>query len=338
MPLKMTGATPIAAQSDKGQVRDRQLLVPENLPVGTWITVRGTAGGQTHEARLRVCAPVQRRSRVVEHFDDTHLFLTPSWNLKGATAASLSVVLTVPQGWDVKTRRFPIQTKNLPAILEVQLFSNAPAGTEGVLTVALEGLAQPFATAFRVRRVEQQPLVADLQDFHFAWGIARRRGLEMPDPGDTRATFYLDNELSVGRVVKRGFFANPPYIGGIGYTWEETEPFDLPTDPCQFRAFVGIKDGGAPSDGVLFRVEVKDARGVVRAIAEQMGYQGGWRPITGDLSLFAGQRVQLRLIADVGPSGNPQGDWGAWGGPLVQLAVRKLLTDVAPVETKKPRN
>jgi hypothetical protein len=186
--------------------------------------------------------------------------------------------------------------------------------------------------------VEQQPLVADLQDFHFAWGIARRRGLEMPDPGDTRATFYLDNELSVGRVVKRGFFANPPYIGGIGYTWEETEPFDLPTDPCQFRAFVGIKDGGAPSDGVLFRVEVKDARGVVRAIAEQMGYQGGWRPITGDLSLFAGQRVQLRLIADVGPSGNPQGDWGAWGGPLVQLAVRKLLTDVAPVETKKPRN
>lgn len=163
------------------------------------------------------------------------------------------------------------------------MFSNAPAGTEGILTVALEGLAQPFATTFRVRRVEQQPLVADLQDFHFAWGIARRRGLEMPDPGDTRATFYLDNELAVGRVVKRGFFANPPYIGGIGYTWAETELFDLPTDPCQFRAFVGIKDGGAPSDGVLFRVEVKDARGVVRAIAEQMGYQGGWRPISGGI-------------------------------------------------------
>jgi len=128
MPLKMTGATPIAAQSDKGQVRDRQLLVPENLPVGTWITVRGTAGGQTYETRLRVCAPVQWRSRVVEHYDDTHLFLTPSWNLKGTTVESLSVALTVPPGWDVKTRRFAFKRRTFPRFWRFNCFPTRPRG------------------------------------------------------------------------------------------------------------------------------------------------------------------------------------------------------------------
>ena len=336
MPMKMARLAQVTWQCDKGEVRNSQLLVPRNLPVGTWIKIRGTVGDETHETRLRVCSPVYWRSRVVEHYDDTHLFLTPSWNLKGLNVEKLDVVLKAPDGWQANTDRFPINTRNLPQVLEVRLLSSAPSGKEGNLEVALNGLPQPSAATFRLRRVQQQPLIADLRDLHFSWGIARRREPERPALESAGAAFYFDNDFVVGRVSKRGFFIQPPYSGGVGYTWAETEPIKLPTDPCQFRAFVGVKDSDAVSDGMLFRVEVVDARGNRRRVAEQMGYQDGWRLLTADLAPFADQLIQIRLIGDVGPKDNHIGDQGAWGEPIIQLSSLRTLTEASLVAPAKP--
>jgi len=141
----------------------------------------------------------------------------------------------------------------------------------------------------------------------------------MPDPGGTGALYYT-GDLPVGGVTKKGIFMHPPYIGGVGYAWAELKPLTLPNQPCRFHTFIGIRDGGDPSDGVWFRVELIDAQGKVHRLAEGVGVQGSWRELEADLSPFAGQTLRLRLIADVGPNDNSTADWASWGEPAIRLA------------------
>lgn len=113
---------------------------------------------------------------------------------------------------------------------------------------------------------------------------------------------------------------HPPYTGGVGYTWAEIKPIRLPRAPCLFHSWIGIRDGGNPSDGVLFKVELIDERGVVHPLAQGTGLQGAWRELSANLSPFAGQTVRLRLIADVGPNDDSTADWASWGEPTIRLA------------------
>jgi hypothetical protein len=113
---------------------------------------------------------------------------------------------------------------------------------------------------------------------------------------------------------------HPPYIGGVGYAWAELKPISLPKHPSRFHSFIGIRDGGAPSDGVWFRIELVDAQGKVHRLAEGTGVQGSWRELEADLSPFAGQTVRLRLIADVGPNDDSTADWACWGEPVIIVA------------------
>lgn len=327
--LQTKGAAPARWQSDGGEVKGNELLVPADAPVRTWIRLRATVGGETREAWLRVIAPVQWRWKATEGDDDTRLVLLPQWHLKGLSAKNFAVVLRASEGWEVSPQRFRVDAANPPSALEAQVRSALPSGKEGTLQVALEGLPQPFTTTLRLQRVWQQPVIADLQKMVAVWGIARRGLRETPDSGGSGAVCHPDNDLQVGQVSKRGIFMHPPYVGGVGYTWAETQPIELPSAQCEFSAHIGIKDGGDPSDGVLFAVEVVDAKGNRQRIAEGVGIQGEWHPLTADLKAFAGQRIRLRLIADVGEHDNSTADWAAWGEPVIQRTLARTVTQVS---------
>jgi len=150
----------------------------------------------------------------------------------------------------------------------------------------------------------------------------------MPDTGATGAQCHPDTDLAVGGVSKSGIFMHPPYMGGVGYTWAEFGPITLPAAPSEFAAFVGIRDGGDPSDGVLFRVEVTDSQGRRHSLGDMLGVQKAWRPFNVDLSPFAGQSVRLRLIADVGPHDNATADWASWGSPVLRVIAPRTRTEV----------
>ncbi|MGQ9519624.1 MAG: hypothetical protein ACUVTP_05985, partial [Candidatus Fervidibacter sp.] len=141
---------------------------------------------------------------------------------------------------------------------------------------------------------------------------------EQPDDGKSGATFHRHEGMPVGGAKKSGFFTHPPYIGGVGYSWAQFGPLKLPSEPCVFRSWIGLMDGGDPSDGVLFIVEVVDEQGNRHKLAEQHGVQKEWRELVGDLTKFAGQKIWLRLIADVGPQDNSIADWASWGEPRIE--------------------
>ena len=329
MPLKISGLSQVNWQTAVGEVKNNQLVIPGNVPVGTWIGLRATANGESRETGLRVCSPAEWRWRVIEHSDDTHLILQPSWSLKGLGLGDFSILVKSTTGWDVDPQRFAITALSPPQELEMRLRSTAVAGYEGALQISLTGLPSPSTTTLHLRRVTQKPVVADFQNLFFSWGITRRREEAQPEPGNSGAFCRLDNGLSVGGLVKRGIFAHPPFLAGVGYTWLETEAIDLPTDPCQFHSYIGIKDGGDLSDGVLFRVAVIDEQGKVHPLAERMGYPGRWGELTGDLGAFAGQRVQIQLIADCGPNDNTTDDWACWGEPVIEFSVPRTATQVS---------
>jgi len=163
-----------------------------------------------------------------------------------------------------------------------------------------------------------------------AWGIARRGQAETGEAAGTGAACRREESMSVGGTVRPGLFMHPPYVGGTGSVWADLGPVEVPQAPCRFQAHVGLKDGGDPSDGVLFRVEVVDPAGRLHPIGEILGVQGEWRVLQADLSRWRGQRVGIRLVSDCGPNDNSTADWACWGEPALQLSEPRIITSITP--------
>ena len=119
--------------------------------------------------------------------------------------------------------------------------------------------------------------------------------------------------MTCGEVRKDGLFMHPPWRGGVGYSYALFEPVALPAKaPAAFRCSIGKADGSDAGDGILFRVAVVDDRGRETALAEKQWIRHAWCDLAGDLSKWAGRRVRIKLIADVGPKDNSAGDWACW--------------------------
>jgi hypothetical protein len=156
-------------------------------------------------------------------------------------------------------------------------------------------------------------------------GQRLRGGDETGLAADSGAQAYWA-EMSCGGVTKPGLFMHPPYRGGVGYAFAEFDPVDLPEDvPAEFRCEIGKRDGSDPGDGILFRVAVVDDDGAETVLAERQWIEHAWSPWTIDLSSWAGRRVRIKLIADVGEEDNSSGDWACWSGMRIQSA-RPVLT------------
>jgi hypothetical protein len=128
---------------------------------------------------------------------------------------------------------------------------------------------------------------------------------------------------------------HPSYQTGVGYSFALFEPVLLPLRPeAAFRALVGKGDGSDLGDGILYKVVVIDAEEKETVAAEKIVTNHAWIPIQASLAPWAGRRVQLKLITDVGVRDNSSGDWGCWADMRIEslnpLLTRTLDLAIAP--------
>ncbi len=174
---------------------------------------------------------------------------------------------------------------------------------------------------------------------HFEAG-QRFRGRE-EGPLTTGSIASVRKDMTCGHVRKSGLFMHPPWRGGVGYSYALFEPVALPADAtAAFRCSIGKGDGSDPGDGILFRVAVVDGNRDEKVLAERQWLRHAWGEMTADLSKWAGERVRIKLIADVGEKDNSSGDWACWAdlriesaGPVVNITVQ----DKAPPSRAKQK-
>jgi len=304
------------------------IAIPESATIGSRIWVRSDWQGETRWWDFTV-APMVRWQVNLQPIGDgkSKINLRPKWCMHGLEGEQVTVTFEPPSWLTVKLLQWKFERNNLPDQLTVELVTEASVGTEGAIRAVTAIGEHRHEAQIQVRVVQEPSAVLRLDKIQvpFTWGICRRGGKEQFDDGKSGATFHRSDGMPVGGVRKDGFFSHPPYIGGVGYVWAQFGPITLPDEPCVFRVWVGLMDGGDPSDGALFVVELLDEQGKLHRLAEKMGVQKEWRELTADLTEFAGKSIWLRLIADVGPNDNSTADWASWGEPRIELKTSKRI-------------
>ena len=137
---------------------------------------------------------------------------------------------------------------------------------------------------------------------------------------DTIQTWSLVDPISGQEDVRSVLYQHPPESGrqDIIYTVEVPEAgalrFAIAMSPEVWAPWMG--------DGVSFQVHVSDPTGLEEGQFVFMRYinpkhsptDRRWRNFLIDLSPWAGQTVNLTLIAEAGPSGDWGFDWAGWAG------------------------
>ncbi len=315
--------------SSEGSVDKGELVIPSNAKIGDWIDIQAKSGVDLRTTRVLICPPVRWEWSFEANPKETLLMLTPQWRLTGLHKIKMRVVVTTSEGWNVSPAYYSFSSLNPPRKLQFRVSSSLAAGEIGHLTVSLEGLPQTMQEDFQLVREYQKTKIQNLTNISYSWGICLRGGQEEPNEGNTGAIFDPGEDLSVGGVVKRGIFMHPPYAEGVGYTWAISDPILLPSNPCQFHCYAGIRDGGDPSDGVWFTVYVITGKDKRVKIGEITAEQHEWKEFQGDLSPFEGKKIRIMLKGDVGPNNNSTADWGAWGEPEIRLSKPSVETIIA---------
>jgi len=191
-----------------------------------------------------------------------------------------------------------------------------------VLTVSVDAdpYRQTIETVLRTTRGFERLAEAPSQ---YTWGMCLRGGEETNDPGETLAHLHTGTPVC-GGIAKSGYQAHPPWNGGVGYTFALYDPFELPQTPASFRCEVGKMDGSDPGDGILYKVEVV-ADGKATEAGRQLVTEHEWLTLEADLTPWAGQTVQVKVIADVGETDNSAGDWACWADMRVESREQVLI-------------
>jgi len=180
---------------------------------------------------------------------------------------------------------------------------------------------------FPIKAVVDYPTVWAVDaSTRFVTGLAFRGKAEVLGLGSGASFAY--QSITSGGVTKTGIFSHPPYQGGVGYAYGISEPIDIPNMQCSFRCFIGIKDGGDVSDGVLFKVIAIDEAGKEHPLVEQLWAERKWKEISANLSAFQGKKIRLKFIADVGPKDNSSADWASWGEPRITTKQPLMRVEV----------
>lgn len=330
VPVRVLGRRNVTLRAVNGSAQDGVVIISSAAAPGTLVTIAAGSGNEQRSALVRVCPPVEWSARLVSSdAAGGSMMLVPAWHLGGLPGIQIHVDFEPPAGWSIEPRSLVFSKTRPPSEIAVRIFSEAPAGARGDLVITARGDGWSHVWHLPLERAEEQPVIADVRQLLSGWGIARRGQPETTDVANSGAICAVQDDLPVGGKSRRGIFMHPPYQGGVGYTWAELKPLRVPREPCEFHAFIGLKDGGDPSDGVLFRVEALDQNGKPRTLASQMGYQKEWSEIRADLSAYSGKEVRLRLIADVGPADNSTADWACWGDPVVRRSGTVVVTRIA---------
>ncbi|MBN2508070.1 MAG: hypothetical protein JXQ71_15390 [Verrucomicrobia bacterium] len=228
------------------------------------------------------------------------------------------VAVEHPQGVPLPaspSARTPGQTlrldPRLPRDLACELDPPREAATNTLrIELTRDGLSRRWE--HRLRAVRGTVPLMPLPE-RFTRGLCRRGHAETAEFGETAAVVEPRHVVS-GGAPKNALFMHPPYQGGVGYCFALYPDIALPAAPAAaFRAMVGKGDGSDLGDGIVYRVAVVVAQGAETLVGERVVTRHAWLPLAVDLSRWAGRRVALKLIADVGSRDDSTGDWGCWG-------------------------
>ena len=165
-------------------------------------------------------------------------------------------------------------------------------------------------------------------------GFGLRGQAESANAGDTGA-YVAEGTRSCNEEAKSALFMHPPWMGATGYSFARYDGIALPEAPlARLRCLVGKQDGSYPGDGVLFILAVVDAEGTKTEVARRLVTEHRWEPLEADLGPWAGQAISLKLISDVGPDDDSNGDWACWADMGIESATPVLAVTVhdEPVE------
>ncbi|MHB8996120.1 MAG: hypothetical protein ACYC63_12815 [Armatimonadota bacterium] len=165
---------------------------------------------------------------------------------------------------------------------------------------------------------------------HYDTGMCVRGGSETSNFGETSG-HVIGRSVASGDVTHEAIFMHPPWMAGTGYCFALYDAVTLPKDqPAAFRALVGKADGSYLGDGILYKVAVVDAAGKQTIVAEKTVLEHAWVPIEADLSQWAGQKVRIQMISDVGKDDNSSGDWACWSKMSLQSLKPVLQRTLEP--------
>ena len=307
------------------------LVVPKNAVPGTRLWVRAAAEWD----KSRTCE-AWYPLRVVPAFEIALKQTGPNQfridvhsNLRGVSEPRLRCSLK-SVGSDFVLQ----QDRDDPRSLTISL-NGEPRTAEGIIIVEASSGEFFEAREFSVRSTRDYPLVWQLSaNEGFETGYAYRDGVERAANPASGATFQIE-DMACGGVVKHGIFAHPPWIGGVGYSWGLTRKIKLPAEPCEFQAFIGLRDGGLSSDGVLFTVLAVDESGREHVLIKEHWAKREWKPVTANLSQFSGRTIRLKYVTDVGPNDNSNADWACWGEPRIVLSRPVARLEIQPRATER---
>lgn len=205
-----------------------------------------------------------------------------------------------------------------PEFLSIALRATISGSTKFINGLSLKSNAKKFGQQL-TPEVKVQNGFAPLAALPTKW----QAGIQLHGGA---AKFGLDDSggqvtpraVSCGGVTKLALFMHPPYQNGVGSSFALYAPMTLPATPAAFRAVVGKVDGSDPGDGILYKLVVIDSRKQETVAAQTTVTQHEWVPLQADLSPWAGQTIQLKLIADVGLHDDSSGDWSCWAEMRVE--------------------
>ncbi len=289
----------------KGQTT-HQVKIPADLPAGRrhWVQL----DGGWIDFTVAALADAELA------LDGDRLTLTLTGNLAGTQPVEV-------------TLRGARQAVSLPYRRPVTVVAGlGPAQREGLDPVALLVKAGEMRTTreWTLRTVRETRDLAAVPEIDRS-GLCLRKQPETGSFAGTGGAVHLDPDLTCGGKARKGIFMHPPYQTGVGYSFALLRPITLPaTPPAVFRCQVGKRDGGDLGDGILFIVSVVEAGGKVTEVGRQHVPKHEWRPLSADLSRWAGQTIQLKLVADVGPNDDSSADWACWGDLQIQSTTPVL--------------
>ena len=294
---------------------DRAKVVP-----GETVRIAGTA-----EHEFRVPADAVPGTRIWQSFEDASIDFTVvplvDATLKIGPSLGLTLVSHLGQTMEA-TATLAGQTQpltlepNTPASLE---FAFAKPAKEEVREVPLEVRGGGLLGGRRWWLKAENAIIplAEL-DADVTGGQRFRDGEEESLDGMSGAQVHW-TERACGGVTKPSLFMHPPYKTGTGYAHALFTPIDLPSEPAAaLRCEIGKADGSDSGDGIVFRIAVVEPDGTETVVAERQWIEHAWTPLEADLTRWAGRRVRLKLISDVGPADNSSGDWACWANIRIE--------------------
>jgi len=302
---------------------ERDQVVP-----GEEVRVRGK---QTHS--LRIPAEAKPGERIWREFEGAWIDFTVAKAMETKLTLEKNVLsMEIISHWPYEKEfiaQLGAQIKRLVVSPEKPSrvgFSLPPPSTEKAEVLAVELSSGEYRERLETALLTEKQNVKLIELPVWEAGMQMRSGPEQSHLGDSGAQ-VAKRTVSCGEINRDGIFMHPPYQKGVGLAFALYQPISLPEQPsAAFRAWVGKADGSDPGDGILFQVLVMDETGRATLAASRNVTNHAWFPIEADLTAWAGKKIRLKLVADVGPKNNSSGDWAGWAGMRIESREAELIS------------